>query len=350
MQIPIRNIYYMLCYAWDALEESEITNVDASIARNMPELLAKVLLNGCKHLLKTGLDCAYITQIEEQRGIKGKILFSDSLNRNSFQRGAAVAAFDDHHFDVLHNQLLKAALRKLLTIKSLDAELKKQLSLMLPKFNNISDIIPKMQDYSAVKIHRNNYFYSFLLSICRLLHEHVLVNEQNGNFKFRDFCRDERKMPVLFEKFVRNFLNRSQDTYKVSSETIQWQTDENIEASEAENFSTLLPVMRTDISLDSPDKKIIIDTKYYKNAFSVNRFQQEKFNEKHLYQLFAYIKNLEALGGTNTNCEGILLYPAINKNIDFSFKVSNHTIRIKSIDLNKPWQQLSADLLAVVHL
>lgn len=348
MLIPIQNIYFLLCYAWDALDESEITAVDSSKAQHMPDLLAKVLLNGCKHLLKIGLDCSYIHLKEERRGIKGKIFFSDSLNNNSFQRGAVVTEFDDHHYNILHNQILKASLKKLNKINELDPSLKQQISLLLPKFYNISDITLQSQDFASVKIHRNNYYYGFLLNICQLIHENILINEQEGKFRFKNFFRDERKMPVLFEKFVRNFLNRSQDTYKVSSETIHWNTEDK--ETNGENISTLLPVMRTDISLDSPEKKIIIDTKYYRNAFSINRFQQEKFNEKHLYQLFAYIKNLEALGGNNTNCEGILLYPAVNKNIDFSFKVSNHIIRIKSIDLNKPWQEISADLLGIVHL
>ena len=28
MNIPIQNIYYLLCYAWDKLEEKEVVDVD----------------------------------------------------------------------------------------------------------------------------------------------------------------------------------------------------------------------------------------------------------------------------------------------------------------------------------
>lgn len=37
----------------------------------------------------------------------------------------------------------------------------------------------------------------------------------------------------------------------------------------------------------------------------------------HLYQLFAYVKNLEARAGPDSCAEGILLYPAVEHNVDF---------------------------------
>ncbi len=41
--IPIRNIYYMLTYAWNHLQDAKIVNLDAQPANN---LLGKVRISG----------------------------------------------------------------------------------------------------------------------------------------------------------------------------------------------------------------------------------------------------------------------------------------------------------------
>ncbi|MFO7891762.1 MAG: restriction endonuclease, partial [bacterium] len=73
--------------------------------------------------------------------------------------------------------------------------------------------------------------------------------------------------------------------------------------------------METDISLRSSTRKIIIDTKYYKEALKGN-FNTEKVLSGHLYQLFSYIENQKKPDDPLTqNCEGILLYPTVKRSI-----------------------------------
>jgi 5-methylcytosine-specific restriction enzyme subunit McrC len=55
------------------------------------------------------------------------------------------------------------------------------------------------------------------------------------------------------------------------------------------NALAMLPSMFTDISLLSPTRKIIIDTKYYKDAFKENQYGGIKFQSANLYQLNAYL-------------------------------------------------------------
>ena len=78
MKIPIQNIYYILSYAWNKLQESKIVNVSVDDYEHIYDLLSQVLINGCHHLFKRGLDRNYITIEEAYPGIKGKILFAES--------------------------------------------------------------------------------------------------------------------------------------------------------------------------------------------------------------------------------------------------------------------------------
>ena len=52
MVIPIQNIYYLLSYSWDKLEEKNIVRVSPDDYDQLHDLLAKVLINGCTHLFQ----------------------------------------------------------------------------------------------------------------------------------------------------------------------------------------------------------------------------------------------------------------------------------------------------------
>ena len=148
-------------------------------------------------------------------------------------------------------------------------------------------------------------------------------------------------MARLFEAFVKNFYKIETD-FSVSSDSITWQ----FESDNAEDLE-MLPTMLTDITLQSKSQKVIIDTKYYKEAFQT-RFDKQKINSSNLYQLFSYLKNQETDTELTQNCEGILLYPSIQNDFVHSFKYENHKIRIISINLNQDWQNIRTDLLKIV--
>ena len=76
MKIPIENIYYILCYAWDKLEEKELIKVEPTSTTNLVNLFARVLISGTNHLLKRGFDRGYILDNEETRRLRGKIDFN----------------------------------------------------------------------------------------------------------------------------------------------------------------------------------------------------------------------------------------------------------------------------------
>ena len=56
-EIPVANIYYLLCYAWDVLDERDsLADVDAQESTELLALFARVLNNGTRRLLRRGLD------------------------------------------------------------------------------------------------------------------------------------------------------------------------------------------------------------------------------------------------------------------------------------------------------
>src|SRR5688500_3432925 len=123
MKIPVRNFYYLLCYAWDKLEESRVAAVDASDYRHLVNLFARVLGTGMEHLLQRGLDRGYQEHREVFAGVRGKIDFAASLKGHLFPLGRAACVFEELTHDVLHNRILKSTAASLLRADELDPSL-----------------------------------------------------------------------------------------------------------------------------------------------------------------------------------------------------------------------------------
>jgi len=345
MTIPIQNIYYLLCYAWNKMQEKDIVNVDASDYDQLPELLSKVLITGCNRLFKQGLDRNYVESTELYSGVKGKLEFNESIKTQAFLFGKSVCSFDEFSHNILPNQLLKGTLFVLLKMNQLDNDIKSQLKLTFNHFHDVLDIIPTVSDFHRVHIHRNNNFYDFLLKICRLIIENISLDERTGNFKFRDLLRDQNTMQSLFEEFVRNFYSVRQKEFKVKRESIKWNATPF-----GGSRSEYIPVMKTDISLNSSERKIVIDTKYYQEALKMNQYSTQKFHSTNLYQIYSYLKNLEHVPGpvSNFNATGILLYPTTSIDLDETFLIDKHIISVCTLNLASNWRSIEERLLEIL--
>ena len=345
MKIPIQNIYYLLCYAWDKLEEGSKVNVSQSDYENAIELYARVLINGCKHLFKRGLEHNYNDVTREYVGIKGKIDFNASLNKNLFKQGRAICQFDEFEVNILQNQLLKATLKRLTKIKYLDKKIKQEIWFYYSKFSNVDDIEIQLALFSKVRIHRNNSVYDFLLKISKLIIENTVLDEADGNYHFKEFIGSDKAMASLFEAFVRNFYKKEQNEFTVRREDINWDA-----IPVGGSLESYLPKMQTDVTLESFDRKVILETKYYANALN-SRFEAEKFHSGNLYQLYSYLRNIESkpTHSMNVSCEGILLYPAVGYSLNESFMMGSHKISIKTIDLSQDWKTIHSSLLNVIR-
>jgi 5-methylcytosine-specific restriction enzyme subunit McrC len=343
--IPIQNIYYLLSYAWDKLDEGRKVAVSTSDYHDSVELLARVLTNGCNILLKRGLDRSYRIRTEEYVGVKGKIDFGSSLKNNSFRRGKAICEFDEFEADVLHNQLLKATLLRLTRIQGLDQRTLSAVWNSYSHLRNISDIELQQRAFAMVRIHRNNSIYEFLLKICRLIIDSSVLDEKSGRYVFREFIGDEKVMASLFEGFVRNFYRRElPDSYR-GRENIRWA------ATAVTNSNTcLLPIMQTDVTLEVNNKKVIVDAKYYARALS-SYYDTEKIHSTNLYQIYSYLRNLEEdfSNPLNMTCEGILLYPTVSRELNESFVLGSHRIHIATVNLNSDWRSIERRLISLVQ-
>ena len=337
--IPIKNIYYMLMYAWDRAKEIENINVSKLQGDNLYELLALVLCRSISRIIKKGIYKEYKLNYEEASSLKGKINFDDSLKRNSFRNGRAYCEFDEFSEDVYINQIIKATLYNLLKSRDISKIIKIDIMKVYHYFNHISLIKLNKSIFISTKIHKNNIHYKLSIDICKLIYENMIIDEKDQQITFKKFHTDDREMAYIFENFVRNFYKRNLCGYSVVREDISWNVDEDI--------FKLLPKMQTDITVKNKEKVIIMDTKYYRKTLSQN-MNSNKIHSNNLYQIFSYIKNAEAKGGMYLNSTGILLYPRVDNDLSLRYNIQNHQLKICTVNLNEDWQSIHERLLEII--
>jgi 5-methylcytosine-specific restriction enzyme subunit McrC len=342
--IPVANIYYMLCYAWDEFAPLQIDRYAAEDFPDTLHLFSRQLIAGLGALHRQGFETDYIPLEESTSAPRGRILIAPSIRTMTRQPGKVYCAFDEMSADIRSNQILKATLHRLLGEGTLQIPIRKELRQTIGLLANVRAIELNARVFHDVRLHQNNRLYSFLLTISRFLFESMEAQDRAGEYRFRDVDRDEKRMRRIFEKFVRNFFVRRQSTFKdVKSERMDW-----FATAEGGSDLNLLPLMNTDVTLRSASRTIIIECKYTESLYQ-SRFLVEKLRSSHLYQLGAYLRNIENNGGADRKAEGILLYPTAGKSLEQSFRLHGHRVSIRTLDLNQPWTMIEEQLLSLIR-
>ena len=95
--IPIRNIYYMLSYTFQVLNEQGYKNIETERFDNVAELCAAILSNGVSLQLKRGLGREYIENTESLSSQRGRIEISESIKTHSMLKRQRVCSYDDFY-------------------------------------------------------------------------------------------------------------------------------------------------------------------------------------------------------------------------------------------------------------
>lgn len=350
-QIPIQNLYYLLCYAWGLPEQRDWVKVDADSCPAVLDLLSRLLTKGADILLKRGIAKEYRTHEEEIAGIKGKLELAKTIKANRHREGKTICTLDDLTGDILLNQIVYTTMYRLLGNKDLDKNVKKDLLRTFRRFPKVTIIDINRGTFKDVRLNRNNRFYRLIISVCEMLHANMLPDKQRpGEYRFIDFTRDEDVMNSIFEAFLRNFYHQEcSDEYPIVRRT---RISFHFDAINAEDVE-LLPIMETDVTLDNPKegKRIILDAKYYQEMF-VSRFGVNKnLRTDHIRQIESYIKNQEDPAVPYTlQTKGIMVYPKTDIDVtNKDYASGGHILRFCTVDLGQDWRQIDQRLRQIIQ-
>lgn len=347
--IPIKNLYYLLCYAWDRFDEGDASEIafDDNF-ENALDLLAFILHRETGRVIKKGLEKGYIQREETLRYVHGRIDMDHTHRHGLIRKGQVRCRFDDLTYDILQNRIIKSTIRRMLFAEKLDESLRNKLRGIYRKLSEIQNIKLSQTLFSRIHFHNNNRHYRFLLHVCEMIvsYTYKLPDVEAGAYRFNDFLRYEKSMNKIFQNFVYNFLTREQKEYKIKSDRFNWPAEPS--CPERMDDMKYLPKMDTDISARSAHHTLIIDTKYYVEALKAKLDGHKKVNSQNLYQIYSYVSTMENRPGPDNKAEGLLLYPSNGYDIDLEWIIKGHVIRVKTIDLGLDWKQIHDNLLNII--
>ena len=335
--VRIRNIYYMLSYAYQGLHETGYEKLASEEFDHIHDLFAAILCLGIGSQFKRGLHRDYISLEEPLSGVRGQIKVTETMKVRTLPQGKLICAFDNFSEDIQYNQIIKSTLLLLLHHGSVKPVHKQGLRKLLLYLGNVSTVDIRSIRWSSISYSRNCSSYRMLINICQLVARGLLQTMQNGEDKLSKWIQDE-EMYRLFERFVLAFYRKKHPELHPAASYVDWDIPNYEDRS-------LLPIMRTDITLTRNDFKLIIDTKFFGKTLQKNSlYGSMSFISGNLYQIYTYVKNSDPAG--TGNVAGILLYAKTDESLtpNQQFTMGGNRIGLRTLDLDCDWQQITEQL------
>lgn len=296
-------------------------------AQNMSllEIFIAMFLNELDNLVKKGLKSSYVTQEENRKFLKGKLLFNQNLKYNLSHKEKFFTASDEFSVNIAPNRIIKSTL-ELLSRQGFSPKIYARLTQMRFIFADIASSQNIDKDLSQCAKSRLFNAYDLVLQWCKVFLRKQAFTPFQGNTKAFALLFDMNK---LFESFV-------------ASEMKKWYNDENFREKKGQQYQEFMDKIcnkETKISIGIQEKRkylatakednsdifqlnpdivgykdsvphFIADTKW-KNSENYGILQSD------MYQMWAYLSKYECK-------RGFLIYPEIanndNKKFNFTFK------------------------------
>ena len=336
--IFIKNIYYMLAYAFRILRQKNYDEIAAEEFDDIQDLFAVILAKGVSQQLKQGLHKEYITKNEDLSVMRGKLDIYGTI-KNQIQRKKSLSCeYDELSVNNIFNQILKTTMTILIRDSGVKKSHKADLKKIILFFHDIDIIEPSRIRWSSLMYQRNNKNYEMLINICYFVLDGMLQTTDKGKYKMMTFS--DEHMHRLYEKFVFEYFKRHHSYLsEVRAAQVKW----NLATDTEESMIRFLPAMQTDIFLRYKEKVLIIDTKYYGNSMQ-KQYDKVTIHSGNMYQIFTYVINQDV--DNNGRVSGMLLYAKTEEAItpDCRFVIGGNKISVKTVDFNKEFKLIAAQL------
>lgn len=337
--IFIKNIYYMLAYAFQSLRQEKYKNVAAEPFDHIHDLFARILDVGIRAQLKQGLYREYINRQESLPGLRGKIHMPGTIRNRLAHKQLLTCEFDELSENNLLNQILKTTVMLLLKHDEVKADSKDVLKKSMLYFGDVDRVELSSVPWDSLRFPRGFPDYQMLIGICHMLVEALLPTTSDGEYKLHSFM--EKNLPKLYEKFILEYYRQHYPMLNANASQISWALD-----NEGYDLHSMLPAMQSDIHLQLGNTVLIIDAKFYRHS-TLNHHNKQILRSQHMYQIFSYVKNRDyAFGDEEHKVSGMLLYAKTEDELqpDNVYKIHGNQISVKNLDLNVPFEDIAKQL------
>ena len=334
--ILIRNIYYMLAYAFQELRQNNYAEIEGEKFEDIYDLFAEIIARGISYQLKQGLYREYVAKNESMQTVRGKIDMRGTIANRMRNDHQIACDYDELSENNVYNQILLTTMNALISHSDVKKDKKSKLKKLRVFFNNVQTVDTHTIRWKALRFDRNNKNYRMLLYLCYFIISEWVMTTEDGKYKMREFSDDH--MCRLFEKFVLEYYKKHHPELKPSAERINWNVDRELSTME------ILPIMQTDIMLTMGERTLIIDTKYYSRSMQ-KQFDKNSIHSNNLYQIHTYVTEYDE--EHKGNVDGMLLYAKTQEEItpDGQMKRKDgNTIYFRTLDLNMDFENIKKRL------
>ena len=335
----IKNIYYMLCYSFygKELSQKDEESLGDEAFDNIYNLFSIFICMLLKKQIKKGMHKEYVNTQDAVKGVKGKINISESLNKNTLRNKSLFCEFDEYNENCLMNQIIKTTMYYLLKSNKVGNYFKDSLKKMSVYFDKVELIEIKSIKWDKVRYNRNNMSYKYIIDICKLILNGLIISDKKGNNKFKEFL-DDTRVSLIYENFLKEYFRKHYPEFNAKAKILYF--------NENQNMMEFIPIMKTDIYLEYDNRELIIDAKFYSKILRNGIFTPSTrvVSSGNIYQILTYVDNQDPM--KNGNVKGMLLYAQtvdepvvyINQNLN------GHNIIIRTLDLNDEWNNIKSQL------
>ena len=323
--------YFQFCYGIN-LESAPIP-LESSIQDNITPLLIIHYLFLIKKIIHSGLKKGYVLTEENLKSkIKGKILLSPNINRNSIPKrnDRNYCRYQIYTTDIPENRLLKKALlfckSSITAMGFLDSfEFKQDLNAALNTFQNVSDDIQisQVKNISENKVYK---FYREAIFLAKVILKRFNYSIDNTiiNKSVPEYWID---MPRLFELFVLQELDKNKKMLGIKELIFQKNGKKGTGAKADYVIKTI------------DDKILVLDAKYKKS------YNEKGIGLADLREISGYARDMSIVGSKDEEPICFIIYPFVsnkeelfdkNKKIDAQGQKINGIRRFRKFCLKMP--------------
>lgn len=346
-RIPIRNLWFLLVYAWDLATFVPSFKVRVEDSPDLPHMVVGLFAAVVERRLRHSPTRNYVGRAATLPRVRGRIdVFRTAVER-TLERGEVACRFEELSVDTPRNRFVRAALATAgrMPVEAGLARRCRNLAHRL-ELAGVAVATASIRNLVWETFGRNDAEDRPMVELARLVLELALPTEEAGARGLPAPIRDEVLLRKLFERAIGGFyayhLPKTEGWTVDPGQWLDWP-----QSCATNGIAALLPRMQTDIVIEAPGRRLVIDTKFT-DILTRNRFGRERFKSGYLYQMYAYLGSQAHRGGAHGISEGLLLHPSLGLHVDESVTIQGHQIRFATLDLMMDTADVERRLLDLV--
>ena len=203
-KVSINRIIFLLGYTVEGLKwQQEAVEMDSDI--DVAHIMAEVFLRSTGSALKAGLLQGYSVKQEALHVVRGRVLIDEQLKQRPGSWLPIEVSYDDFTADIAENQLLLAAIDRLMRNPRIPKSVRRRLAAMKIQFADVSRLVPGTALPTWLPSRLNKH-YQNALRLASIILAASSFEQRRGDLRISGLVLD---MPKIFEDFLTKALEES---------------------------------------------------------------------------------------------------------------------------------------------